>query len=634
MKNTHLYILVIALMFNCCTSNKSDNKNLESDYLMFKEILNKAEKLKTSNGDEMTYAYLDSVESHSENKNISAYLNIENSERYFKDNENPFAQREYLDSIKGSPGFKNSDVFYKYLVCEKLKKISLLDDGNQKVDAEKALDNVLEAVTYLSPHEAIYSYELGCAYGNIGYISELFFNELDKCSKARQKAIDIGLKYGHWDLFSANIYNNNLMSLRQKDYETLKNESRFAIEVNLKNNIYDKNLCLLYGMLYTGYGNLGQIDSMLYYDREFKTIYQKDKHDIKQSEYIGYLLRTMRNSIDFNYFDSIPATFEYLSELNSLEAYSSYFLYSNMSDYKKKIGNEDEYIAFGLRALDHMKMVSYNSDQNLKKMRDELEEISGLLVNKNKWEQVGRLGKEIIDIDSIRYEALDGRLDVYKKQAEFWTEKEINYANEQTAHQKSRVKILTFLFGIVALFIFMLLYFLKQINASEKKIRSKNKKIEETLLLVKKQNIQLENKKNELSSELKSKLTLLSNNLRRNQNLKEKIMKNKELTPSIKKELVKEIDTNGNGRIIEDLDFQFLELHKEFYAAMSKLHPDLTNNNLKLCVYIKSDLSSKEIASLTFTSLGAVKVARSRLRKKLAFDPKKYSLEGYLNSIV
>jgi DNA-binding response OmpR family regulator/DNA-binding CsgD family transcriptional regulator len=77
------------------------------------------------------------------------------------------------------------------------------------------------------------------------------------------------------------------------------------------------------------------------------------------------------------------------------------------------------------------------------------------------------------------------------------------------------------------------------------------------------------------------------------------------------------------------------ELYNQEEGYIKKLlilHPGLLPAEIELCLFLKKNLSSKEIAMLTFKSPNTVKVARSRLRKKLGIDDKK-NLYTYLNSI-
>ncbi|GGZ29243.1 histidine kinase [Echinicola pacifica] len=61
----------------------------------------------------------------------------------------------------------------------------------------------------------------------------------------------------------------------------------------------------------------------------------------------------------------------------------------------------------------------------------------------------------------------------------------------------------------------------------------------------------------------------------------------------------------------------FDHVHSNFLSTLKDKYPELTPNELKICAFIKMNLSSKEIAQLMSISLKAVEVGRYRLRKKL-----------------
>jgi FixJ family two-component response regulator len=58
----------------------------------------------------------------------------------------------------------------------------------------------------------------------------------------------------------------------------------------------------------------------------------------------------------------------------------------------------------------------------------------------------------------------------------------------------------------------------------------------------------------------------------------------------------------------------------DFQNRLRERYPHLTKNDLKLCAYIRLNLSSKEIASLMFVTVRAVEISRFRLRKRLDLD--------------
>lgn len=74
-----------------------------------------------------------------------------------------------------------------------------------------------------------------------------------------------------------------------------------------------------------------------------------------------------------------------------------------------------------------------------------------------------------------------------------------------------------------------------------------------------------------------------------------------------------------------DDDWEFFEqafdnADKDFLKRLKELHPALTNHDLKLCAYLRLNLSSKEIAPLLNISVKSVDIKRYRLRKKMALQ--------------
>jgi DNA-binding CsgD family transcriptional regulator len=59
---------------------------------------------------------------------------------------------------------------------------------------------------------------------------------------------------------------------------------------------------------------------------------------------------------------------------------------------------------------------------------------------------------------------------------------------------------------------------------------------------------------------------------------------------------------------------------RDFLKRIKELHPSITPNDLKLCVYLRLNLSSKEIAPLLNISAQSVEIKRFRLRKKMGLS--------------
>ncbi|MEO0731821.1 MAG: tetratricopeptide repeat protein [Bacteroidota bacterium] len=73
----------------------------------------------------------------------------------------------------------------------------------------------------------------------------------------------------------------------------------------------------------------------------------------------------------------------------------------------------------------------------------------------------------------------------------------------------------------------------------------------------------------------------------------------------------------------------FVQLHPDFYAELSRQHPQLTANELRLCALLRLNLPSRSVAAISGVSPDSLRVARYRLRKKIGVADAK-SLQCYL----
>ncbi len=71
----------------------------------------------------------------------------------------------------------------------------------------------------------------------------------------------------------------------------------------------------------------------------------------------------------------------------------------------------------------------------------------------------------------------------------------------------------------------------------------------------------------------------------------------------------------------------FNEAHESFFKKLKFEHPDLVPNDLKLCAYLRMNMSSKEMSSLLNISVRGVEIRRYRLRKKLNLQHDKNLVE-------
>jgi len=100
---------------------------------------------------------------------------------------------------------------------------------------------------------------------------------------------------------------------------------------------------------------------------------------------------------------------------------------------------------------------------------------------------------------------------------------------------------------------------------------------------------------------------------------------------------VKSVITTINKNINESDSWKvfkeaFDNADKDFLKKVKASHPSLTPNDLRLCAYLRLNLSSKEIAPLINISVRSVEIKRYRLRKKMDL-PHEQGLVEYILSI-
>jgi len=114
-------------------------------------------------------------------------------------------------------------------------------------------------------------------------------------------------------------------------------------------------------------------------------------------------------------------------------------------------------------------------------------------------------------------------------------------------------------------------------------------------------------KKNQFLTELKIEL----------EKIKEYAEKNKLVTGDINyviRKIDKDIDNEENWKVFEDY---FDRVHEKFLNRLRLKYPILTPKDLRLCAYLRMNLSTKEIAPLLNITVRGVEIGRYRLRKKL-----------------
>jgi DNA-binding CsgD family transcriptional regulator len=101
----------------------------------------------------------------------------------------------------------------------------------------------------------------------------------------------------------------------------------------------------------------------------------------------------------------------------------------------------------------------------------------------------------------------------------------------------------------------------------------------------------------------------------------------------LKSEIKKAIKSNSlNKHEWETFEENLNQIHNQFSINLSKRYPNLTAKDIKLCIYLKMNLSSKEIAPMMNISFRSIEIHRYRLRKKMNLA-KEENLSKFLLSL-
>lgn len=187
--------------------------------------------------------------------------------------------------------------------------------------------------------------------------------------------------------------------------------------------------------------------------------------------------------------------------------------------------------------------------------------------------------------------------------------------------------LLIILYGICISLLFLLVhnlykrYYRKQrqkiIENNERELKLTQSEQEKEIIRIKNQQLEQENKskgrelavstmsiikKNELLNTIKDELT---------------IVKDKSLIKPVIRIIDKSLNHDDDWEFFQEA---FNNADKDFLQRMKNEYPNLTPNDLRLCAYLRLNLSSKEIAPLLNISNKSVEIKRYRLRKKMGLS--------------
>ena len=203
------------------------------------------------------------------------------------------------------------------------------------------------------------------------------------------------------------------------------------------------------------------------------------------------------------------------------------------------------------------------------------------------------------------------------------------FERQQSQQAKSLI-FMIIIFSLVASIAILVLIF------SRYRLKSK-------LVILEKENVELEKEKIQSELEIKDKeltvnlISLIKNNEMLSDISGKLLQLERDAKGSEAREVItqisRELRDNTDNKMLNDFSMRFQEVHAGFYEKLLLAYPDLSQNELKLCAFLRLNMSTKDISELTNQQLASIDQARYRLRKKLGLSNSESNLVTFLSQL-
>ncbi|RGN36620.1 hypothetical protein DXB65_09520 [Bacteroides oleiciplenus] len=216
-------------------------------------------------------------------------------------------------------------------------------------------------------------------------------------------------------------------------------------------------------------------------------------------------------------------------------------------------------------------------------------------------------------------------------------ENELLEASERIQMHK-KITIISILIGLVVCCVIGYIFWLSRKKEKIAKLlkESENRELNERL-----QRQQLQNEKYQMEINLKNR-ELTSNSMiaiEKNQMLRgllkqiEELEEKKKLpineSRTLKQHIKSHLDTEDEWMSFKH---HFEEVHPNFFKKLCAAHPNLSENELRLCAYVRIGMEAKQIAQMLSVLPETINTSRYRIRKKMQLA-QDVVLENYLREI-
>jgi tetratricopeptide (TPR) repeat protein len=519
-----------------------------------------------------------------------------------------------MDSIKMLLDHTSADTLSVNLLIEKAKNYAWSDIKTAEIYARKALV-LSEEIEYLRGL-AYSKYQIALLFKDYDFkIAEKLTLEALEHARELKDSILLGSIFNTIGNMKDNVNeSNNAEKYYNRALQVFKGINNDSLKAKVYNNL---------GILYD---NREKFDTAQLFFKNAAAA------NLQKKNFLGLAINYLNLGYSYILSGDHKKGLAYLNKSHEIALSNDYqrimpYIYNNYSEYYLDKRNYSEAAINAEKGLsvarDHHNRLqeryalqllkeAYFNDKNLLKAYECAEELISVNDSINQYKKL----KEI-DLLEMRY-AFEQERDQQQYQRELLKAK---------IRQKELSVTLIALGGGLAIVLLVFLYVLQHSRMKRKNLEQKatlleKEKLQQQLEFKNKElttNVMYLVKKNEFITDISKKL--------KNTDLVDDDQKNNTID-----RIIAEMDRSISEDNWADFEMRFQEVHIDFYNKLSKQFSDLTPNDLRLCAFLRLNMTSKEIAGITYQSVDSLKTARYRLRKKLGLS-REDNLIGFLTQI-
>jgi tetratricopeptide (TPR) repeat protein len=424
----------------------------------------------------------------------------------------------------------------------------------------------------------------------------LHINQFPDCQNYIERGLELAEKNG-FDQQKKDILNNKAILLTR----TKKVEEGIALYKKLL--AMDDDVIVLLNLA-SAFQQLEQYDSSLFYlDSIIRYAPKADNREIIVTDYLIKAYQVKEQC--YLYLEQWDNALQCLNESEMLIGFDDKQLainylhrsiaYHGKDQFKAALSLIDTTISFS-RKIEEVELERYAIDVKssiLKNMKDYEKEAENL-----------RYFIALTDTINRRENLLKVQEQQYQHEAQVMEQK-YELQRQALRNRQLIIIILASVFVIIAILVAIIIWLNRKRLASELELRNR----EITAKTMDKM------QSNEMLNEIIEKLTEKERHPEKN------------VLPGAIHDLKTLVDADTK----KDFDQYFVKVHPDFYEKLKADFPNLTQNELRLCAYLKMNLNTKDIAAICNITPESARVARSRLRKSLNLIDSNINLASFLS---